>query len=98
MVLSEPHRYDQFHETDLILRDQLALDRTKLANDRTLLSFMRTSLAMMAAGGAVLHFFIGMLWITLGWTLVLSGPCIFAFGVYRYRTMNTLILTESHTH
>ncbi len=31
-------------EEDVILRDQLATDRTRLANQRTLLSFIRTGL------------------------------------------------------
>jgi putative membrane protein len=35
---------------DLILREKLAIERTKMANDRTLLSFLRTSLYFSIAG------------------------------------------------
>ncbi|HEX9972048.1 MAG TPA: DUF202 domain-containing protein, partial [bacterium] len=33
--------YQEFSESDLILRDRLALDRTVLANERTLLAYVR---------------------------------------------------------
>ncbi|MEM9329591.1 MAG: DUF202 domain-containing protein [Bacteroidota bacterium] len=39
----------------MILRDYLALDRTKLANQRTLLSFVRTSLYLVVSGVALLN-------------------------------------------
>ena len=35
---------------DLILREKLAIERTKMANDRTFLSFLRTSLYFSIAG------------------------------------------------
>jgi putative membrane protein len=35
---------------DLVLREQLALERTHMANDRTLLSFIRTSMYFAIAG------------------------------------------------
>lgn len=38
----------------MILRDHLALDRTKLANQRTLLSFVRTSLYLVISGIALM--------------------------------------------
>jgi len=37
----------------MILRDYLAIDRTKLANQRTLLSFIRTSLYLIVSGIAL---------------------------------------------
>ena len=39
----------------IILRDYLALERTKLANERTLLAFTRTSLYMILGGIAFLQ-------------------------------------------
>lgn len=42
---------------DLILREQLAIDRTEMANDRTLLSFIRTSLYFAVAGLTVYSLF-----------------------------------------
>ena len=38
----------------MILRDHLALDRTKLANQRTVLSFIRTSLYLIISGIALM--------------------------------------------
>lgn len=35
---------------DLILREKLAIERTKMANDRTFLSFLRTTLYFSIAG------------------------------------------------
>ena len=36
--------------SELILRDYLAIERTKLANERTFLSYIRASLYMLMAG------------------------------------------------
>jgi putative membrane protein len=40
-------------EQELIVRDYLAIQRTKLANDRTLLSYIRTSLYFLVSGTAL---------------------------------------------
>ena len=42
------------NKEEIILRDHLALERTKLANERTLLSYIRTSLYLVLAGIAFL--------------------------------------------
>lgn len=42
-------------QNNLILRDQLALVRTKLANERTLFSYIRTSLYLFTAGMGILE-------------------------------------------
>jgi putative membrane protein len=39
----------------LILRDILAIDRTKMANNRTLLAFVRTSIYFFASAVAINH-------------------------------------------
>ena len=41
---------------ELILRDHLALDRTRLANERTLLAYLRTSLMLLVAGATAVKF------------------------------------------
>ena len=38
------------NDKELILRDYLALERTRLANERTLFSYIRTSLYLLTAG------------------------------------------------
>lgn len=40
-------------ESELIVRDYLARQRTQLANDRTLLSYIRTSLYFLVSGTAL---------------------------------------------
>jgi putative membrane protein len=42
------------NKEEIILRDHLALERTKLANERTLLSYIRTSLYLVLGGIAFL--------------------------------------------
>ena len=82
-----PRRYDHFEEEELILRDQLAIDRTMLSNDRTMLSFVRTALTLIIAGGTVLHFLEGRKWDTIGWFVLFLGFVVLVFGIMRYRRM-----------
>lgn len=46
---------DLKNQNDLILRDRLALVRTKLANERTLFAYIRTSLYLLTAGIGILE-------------------------------------------
>lgn len=43
------------NKKEIILRDYLALERTRLANDRTLFSYIRTALYLVLAGLAFLQ-------------------------------------------
>lgn len=43
------------NKKEIILRDYLALERTRLANDRTLFSYIRTSLYLILAGLAFMQ-------------------------------------------
>lgn len=45
---------DYENKEEIILRDHLAMERTKLANERTLLSYIRTSLYLLLGGIAFL--------------------------------------------
>ena len=45
-----PRIYSRFVETQLILTDELAIDRTLLANERTLLAYLRAGMALIIAG------------------------------------------------
>lgn len=47
--------YEFQNKEDIILRDFLALERTRLANERTLLAYLRTSLYMVLGGIAFLQ-------------------------------------------
>ena len=69
---------DDFENNEkLILRDHLALERTKLANERTLFSYIRTSLYLLTAGIGIFQIenisrLDGLAWV-----------CIIAFLVYK---------------
>jgi putative membrane protein len=43
--------------SETILRDQLALERTRLANERTLLAYVRTSFMLIVSGATALKVF-----------------------------------------
>jgi putative membrane protein len=74
--------------SDTYLRDVLAIDRTILANERTLLSYFRTMLALLAAGVGLIQFVEASWAVTLGVVSMVSGPLLFAAGVWRYRRVN----------
>ena len=87
--------YDQNLTTDqLILRDHLALDRTRLANERTLLAYLRTALMLMVAGGTAVKF-IGESHavILTGWLFVAFGVTVGLIGTWRFLAMKRVIDT-----
>ncbi|KQB40178.1 hypothetical protein B6A10_04840 [Flavobacterium sp. L1I52] len=45
---------DYVNKEEIILRDHLAIERTKLANERTLLTYIRTSIYLVLGGMAFL--------------------------------------------
>jgi putative membrane protein len=79
--------YARFDKTDLILRDELAIDRTILANERTLLAYLRSAVALLIAGVSIMHFSHG------GWFFVFGAVCIpggivtALIGLLRFRKM-----------
>ena len=68
----------------LILRDYLAVERTRLANERTLLAYVRTTLGMGAGAVTLLHFFATPAARLTGTLLLTFGVLALAFGVWRY--------------
>ena len=77
-----------FTNTDeLILRDHLALVRTRLANERTLLSYIRSALYLLIGGIALLQLED---YGDLRWAGILSLVLCVLFvliGLYRYHTL-----------
>ena len=53
---TEATPYSRFEGEDLILRDELAIDRTLLANERTLLAYLRAAVSLVIAGVSIIHF------------------------------------------
>ncbi|MDD2195902.1 MAG: DUF202 domain-containing protein [Bacteroidales bacterium] len=72
------------NKEEIILRDYLALERTKLANERTLLSYTRTSLYMLLGGIAFLELrdFSQLRW--LGYVAIFLSIIFVIFGILRY--------------
>ncbi len=79
---------EQLTAEELILRDHLALDRTRLANERTLLAYMRTAL-MLVVAGATAEKFMGdsPTVVVTGWLFIGFGGAVAAFGSWRFLTM-----------
>lgn len=76
------------NQDEIILRDYLALERTKLANERTLLSYIRSSLYLLLGGIALIQLqgfesikFLGYVSLTLTILLVI-------IGIYRFQKLN----------
>lgn len=75
------------NQDEIILRDYLALERTKLANERTLLSYIRSSLYLMLGGIAIIQLqgfesikFIGYVCLTLTVLFLI-------IGIYRFQKL-----------
>jgi putative membrane protein len=80
--------YSRFASSDLILRDELAIDRTLLANERTLLAYLRSGVALLIAGVSIVHFLSeGWFWM-VGLMCVPAGITTGIIGIVRYRRMN----------
>jgi putative membrane protein len=69
---------------DLILREYLAIERTKLANETTLLAYIRTGLYFLVAGSTIGHLVNTEFWKIVGTPLIVIGLIIMLFGVVRY--------------
>jgi len=83
--------YSRFNSNDLILRDELAVDRTLLANERTLLSYLRSGVALLIAGVSIMHFSQGGWFWAVGIVCIPTGIVAGIVGVARYRGMNRSI-------
>ena len=66
------------NDKELILRDHLALERTKLANERTLFAYIRMALYLLTVG-------IGM--DGLAWGCIIAGIFLFFLGFVRFEQM-----------
>lgn len=83
--------YARFDGDKLILRDELAIDRTLLANERTLLAYLRAGVALLIAGVSIIHFASAGWFGAVGITCLPGGVVTGIVGVARYRRMNRSI-------
>jgi len=76
----------------LILRDVLAIDRTRLANERTLLAWLRTAIMLLVSGVTLLKLFEGMFIMeAMGAALIPLSLLTAALGIRRYLRTRDLI-------
>jgi len=83
--------YSRFSSSKLILRDELAIDRTLMANERTLMAYLRSGVALLIAGVSIIHFSSeGWFWM-IGLTCIPAGIITGVTGIVRYRKMSKKI-------
>lgn len=68
----------------LILRDWLAIDRTKLANERTFLAYFRSFIVIVSSGIAIFKIEFLEEIEQLGWIFVITGPVLLLIGIMRF--------------
>src|SRR6185295_16463822 len=89
---------EQYTIEELILRDHLAIDRTKLANERTLLAYLRTALMLMVAGATAERVMGGSITVIVtGWSFIVFGAAIAVFGSWRFVVMKQKIGRRNQT-
>lgn len=76
---------------DLVLREYLAIERTKLANETTLLAYIRTGLYFLVGGSTIGQIISTVFWKILGTPLIVIGLLIMTFGVLRYLRLRKAI-------
>lgn len=69
---------------NMILRDYLAIDRTKMANQRTFLSFLRTSLYLVVTAVAVIKLEPLQDLLFMAWILLAGGAAFLVAGIISY--------------
>ncbi|MFN7116662.1 MAG: YidH family protein [Saprospiraceae bacterium] len=79
-----PQAVENQEKLDLILRDTLAIERTRLANERTLLAFFRTGLSLIVTALAIFEFKEDPWYMRSAWGLIILGAAVIIFGVISY--------------
>jgi putative membrane protein len=88
---SNPAEGGGSEDSPLIVRDYLALDRTRLANERTLLAYVRTALTFLVAGVTLIKFFDDAWAQAAGWISIPTGIATLALGVWSFWRMGRRI-------
>jgi putative membrane protein len=90
-MASSENPYAKFAQEELILRDQLAIDRTVLANERTLLAYIRTALAFLVVGGTFVKFLVAPPLRIIGYVFIAIGVLLCLLGAKRFYTIDKRI-------
>ncbi len=80
--------YERFAQAQRILRDELAIDRTRLANERTLMAYLRGGVTLILAGVSILHFSQAYWFFYMGIACLPLGVFSIIFGLWRFRRMD----------
>lgn len=101
-ILSIKKRFK--NREDIILRDYLAMERTKLANERTLLSYIRSSLYLLVGGIALIQLQGFERVQYLGYVSLCLTVVFLVVGLYRFVKLNRILknyyrdIDESNAH
>ncbi len=90
--------FDAYALRRLILRDYLAIERTRLANERTALSYLRTTLAMTAGALTLLHLVHTPAAQVTAWSLLVFGTALIGFGVFRFVVVRRRVAGYARLH
>lgn len=72
-------------EKNTIMRDDLAIDRTKLANQRTLLAYIRTAIMLFASGITFIKFFSDeKIYVVIGIILIAATLPFIGLGIFSF--------------
>ena len=75
------------NDKELILRDHLALERTKLANERTLFAYIRMALYLLTVGIGIFQIESISRLDGLAWGCIIAGIFLFFLGFVRFEQM-----------
>lgn len=82
---------------DLVLREFLAIERTRLGNERTLLAYIRTGLYFLVAGSTLGQVMQTPFWHTMGDPLLITGGIIVLIGVWRFiKVSNSIAMSKKN--
>lgn len=84
------------NQDKIILRDYLALERTRLANERTLFAYIRTSLYLLTAGLGIFEIESIQHLRMLAWVCVVVSAVLFVFGLYKYYQLRKYLNTYAY--
>ena len=90
--------YRDFDDEQLILRDLLALERTRLANERTFLAYVRTAIMVGVSGVSFIKLFPNSHYAQVtGWALLPMAVSLMLFATIRFFQLRTLAIETPAT-